>query len=114
MKEKTKQKRINMVLLCVILVMIMLVVTIYVWLMAVGTGFSWFNSLDPVHHGAVPPGYTKCEEHYEDGFMNYTDYCKYFYTQENDDWFALNDSYKKVMKQDIKDIKGYFSKCGAL
>jgi len=33
---------------------------------------------------AIPSGYTDCVEHYEDGFMDYTDYCKYFYTQEAD------------------------------
>lgn len=114
MERKTKKKRNHMVLLCIILVLLMLAITIYVWSVAVRIGFPWFSSLDPIHHGAVPSGYTGCEEHYEDGFMNYTDYCKYFYTQENDDWFALSERYKKVMEQDIRDIKGYFSKCGAL
>lgn len=63
---------------------------------------------------AIPSGYTECEEHYEDGFMDYTDYCKYFYTQEYDAVFAEHKKYQIVKKQDIENITGYFEHCSAL
>ena len=117
MKEKAKTKKTGMVLLCVVLVSAMLVVTVFAGTAVIGRGLSWFSGVESswlIHHGAVPSTYMGCEEHYEDGFMDYTDYCKYFYTGEEDGVFAIHDLYRRVETDDIETIKGYFEHCGRL
>lgn len=117
MKAYTKRKKLSMVMLCIVLVTVMLAVTAYVGINVIRDGFSWFQDYKTsqlIHHGAVPSGYVKCEEYYEDGFMDYTDYCKYYYTEKEDGIFAEDDRYKKIKKSDIKRVKGYFDHCGSM
>lgn len=117
MKAYTKRKKLFMVMLCIVLVTVMLAVMAYISLEILKGGLSLFSDFEKsslIHHGAVPSGYTECEEYYDDkGFMDHTDYCKYFYTEEDDDLFTQDDRYKKVKKKDIKNIKGYFRNCSS-
>lgn len=84
-----------------------LMILVCVSVMSGLTGCSLFEK-------AIPSGYTDCVEHCEDGFMDYTDYCKYFYTQEADAVFARHEKYQLVKVQDIERITGYFNHCGDL
>lgn len=60
---------------------------------------------------AVPAGYMGSDEYCEDGFMDYTDYCKYYYAGDADAIFAGADIYKEVRGEDVEKIKGYFQNC---
>lgn len=56
----------------------------------------------------IPKGYTYKEEYYdENGFQDYTDYAKYIYPSQS--VIINNDDYKKITKEDIESIKGYFN-----
>lgn len=55
----------------------------------------------------IPKGYIEKYEFYdEEGFQDYTDYAKYIYSDNNN--FINNNEYKKVLDNDIDNIKGYF------
>ena len=55
----------------------------------------------------IPEGYIRSEEHFdESGFMDYTDYCKYYY----DSTPVLEESrFHMVSESEVEEIKGYFS-----
>ncbi|MGN1133282.1 MAG: hypothetical protein ACI4RN_02390 [Oscillospiraceae bacterium] len=53
-------------------------------------------------------GYIDKEEHFEDGFQDYTDYCKYIYSDEAEKRFADSEYYECVSIKDIDNIKSYF------
>lgn len=53
-------------------------------------------------------GFSSCEEFYSDGYQDYTDYCKYYYSEKDDIKFSESDYYSIVTKEDIDDIKKYF------
>lgn len=56
---------------------------------------------------SVPFGYISAEEHMDqDGFQDYTDYCKYTYSSV--DKFKENSKYQCVTSDQISEIKGYF------
>ena len=63
---------------------------------------------------AIPSGYIECEEHFEDGFMDYTDYCKYYYKEGSEDIFAAHKGYEKVKEEETQNIRGYFDHCGSM
>lgn len=107
MKEKKAANKSVLVILCVVLVFIMLMISAVV----LRSGYAMFlqyGRLQLIHHGAVPFGYTACEEHYEDGFMDYTDYCQYYYTEETDSVFAADSTYEKVQEKDREKVRDYF------
>ncbi|WP_302625762.1 hypothetical protein [uncultured Eubacterium sp.] len=54
-------------------------------------------------------GYNACEEYYSDGFQDYVDYCKYFYRESDDEKFKQSVHYSIVTKENIDEIKKYFS-----
>ena len=39
-------------------------------------------------------GYSNCEEYYSEGFQDYIDYCKYFYSEDDDNKFEESDYYQ--------------------
>lgn len=60
-------------------------------------------------NGAVLPGYVdKAEFFDEDGFQDYTDYCKYIYDENGKEKFSKSNIYRRVDAGEIEDIKGYF------
>lgn len=62
-----------------------------------------------VHDNAIIRGYYDKVECYDnDGFQDYTDYCKYFYTEEYDEKFSKNKLYSLVSEDDIENILSYF------
>lgn len=53
--------------------------------------------------------YFDSEEHWdENGFQDYTDYCKYFYNENADVWFKNHSDYKEVKDENKKNIVSYF------
>ena len=56
----------------------------------------------------VLDGYSDCEEYFEDGFGDSVDYCKYFYTKEDDALFQNSVDYKEVTDAEISDLIAYF------
>ena len=57
----------------------------------------------------VPKGYYEKEEYFdENGFRDFTDYCKYYYNKKYDEEFAKNKDYSYVDEKDITEIKRYF------
>ena len=48
------------------------------------------------------------ECYYSDGFQDYTDYCKYYYTDKVLNFLEKNSRFKKVSEKDITEIEGYF------
>lgn len=57
----------------------------------------------------VPRGYYEKQEYFDkEGFQDYTDYCKYYYTEEYDEKFAKNKDYSYVNEEDIPEIISYF------
>ena len=57
----------------------------------------------------VLKGFSNCEEYYSDGFQDYTDYCKYYYSKKEDEKFAESHYYSIVTKENIDNIKKYFN-----
>ena len=56
----------------------------------------------------IPAGYINKEEHIDlQGGQDFTDYCKYYYP--NDDVSVIHNNYRTVDEADIEDIQGYFS-----
>ena len=53
----------------------------------------------------IPKGYIDKEEYLEDGFQDYTDYCKYIYN--SDEKFKSNKHYTHVNDKSIKKFKEY-------
>lgn len=53
------------------------------------------------------PSYDKAEEYFEDGFQDYTDYAKYYYSNINADDFSENEFFACVTKDDIDNINSY-------
>lgn len=52
-------------------------------------------------------GYTGKEEHFDpEGFLDYVDYCKYYYPSA--EAFAASERYAMVTEGDIEVIRGYF------
>ncbi len=59
-------------------------------------------------------GYTDCEEYFdEEGFADYTDYCKYYYEEGSESRFAENGLYERVGTS-IKVVKEYFENCQSM
>ncbi len=55
-------------------------------------------------------GYYKSEEYWDkNGFQDYTDYCKYFYTAEDDEKFINQEQYKVLENNHIEEIISYFN-----
>jgi hypothetical protein len=54
------------------------------------------------------PKYESKECYYGDGFQDYTDYCKYYYTESTIKNFETSKKFKKVLDSDIEEIKSYF------
>ena len=82
---------------------------IAMFILAIVFLFSVLNSSEFGRPGILS-GYEDCEEHFEEGFQDYTDYCKYYYDQEDDERFAKNKRYEMV-GNDIGIVKGYFKDC---
>lgn len=57
---------------------------------------------------SILDGYDSCEEYYEDGFQDSTDYCKYFYSKDDDQMFVNSDYYEVVTSDNIDYSKKYF------
>lgn len=54
-------------------------------------------------------GYYDSLEYWDNSsFQDYTDYCKYYYNSKDDNLFKNSRSYKKVRKEDINTLIGYF------
>ncbi len=53
-------------------------------------------------------GYSNCEEYYSEGFQDYIDYCKYFYSEDDDNKFEESDYYSIITKDNMDIIKKYF------
>lgn len=71
------------------------------------TGCSLMNS-------GVLPGYTDSEEHFEeDGFQDYTDYCKYIYEPGAEEKFAGSSLYE-IVGDSTTSVEGYFENCRTL
>ena len=70
--------------------------------------FFMFGYLIVTHHGFnIPIGYIKKEEFYDkQGWMDFTDYCKYYYNDKTA--FENNVRYKQISESDIDTIRGYF------
>ena len=64
------------------------------------------------HIGVVdaPIGYYDKQEYFDkDGFQDYTDYCKYYYTEKDDIKFSENEDYCYIGgKEDISEVVNYF------
>ena len=54
------------------------------------------------------PKYKEKECHFSEGVQDHTDYCKYFYDENDVKKFKNHDKYKQVNSQDIENIKSYF------
>jgi len=55
----------------------------------------------------IPRGYTQKEEHFdENGFQDYTDYCKYYYADTS--VIENNKRFQKLTADQVQDIKAYF------
>lgn len=52
--------------------------------------------------------YDKAEYYQKDGFQDYTDYCKYYYTEEYDESFANSELYEVVTDKSIGGIRVFF------
>ena len=66
---------------------------------------SWYFSF---YYKGVLKGYIGKEEYFdENGFQDYTDYCKYYY-EESNNLFPKSDIYSEVKKEDIENIRSYF------
>ena len=58
---------------------------------------------------SVLPGYIdKVEFFDEDGFQDYTDYCKYIYDEDGAQKFYKSGKYHFVKNSEIDYLKGYF------
>ena len=56
----------------------------------------------------IPQGYASKEEFLDPaGFMDYADYCKYYYKDKEK--FANNPKYRELSESDIEVISGYFA-----
>lgn len=70
-------------------------------------GILFFNYL--LTDKNIIDGYYKFEEYFDPfGTQDSIDYCKYYYTNEDDQKFA--NRYNKISKKDIDEIKEYFNK----
>lgn len=54
------------------------------------------------------PKYISKESYHSKGVQDYTDYCKYFYNEEEIDNFKKSDSFTTVEESNIENIKKYF------
>ena len=54
------------------------------------------------------PKFDKKECHYEKGFQDYADFCKYFYNEDSVKQFETHDKFSKVSGSDIPQIQAYF------
>ncbi len=55
------------------------------------------------------PRYESKECYYdEEGFRDYTDFCKYYYNETTIKQFETHSKYQKVSKSDMEEIKSYF------
>lgn len=55
-------------------------------------------------HKAILEGYDSCDEHWDDGFRDYTDYCVYYYNENYDDAFANSEYYSELTENDIAEL----------
>ncbi|MBR0134984.1 MAG: hypothetical protein IJM18_02185 [Clostridia bacterium] len=68
--------------------------------------FCGCEKLDLQYRG-IPSGFIGSEEHMdEEGFRQYTDYCKYYYP--GPEKFVKNKRYKPVSEVGTETVKGYF------
>ena len=54
------------------------------------------------------PRYERKEEYWGGGFQDYTDYCKYYYSESKIKEFETHSKFKKVSDSDIEKIRSYF------
>jgi hypothetical protein len=55
----------------------------------------------------VIKGYIDCEEYFEDGWMDYTDYCLYFYTPKDDALFQNSSHYQKLSNNKMSELQSF-------
>lgn len=56
-----------------------------------------------------PSGYYHKEEYYDEtGWQDFTDYCKYYYKEKDDDKFIKNQKYSYVNGEIVTEVVGYF------
>lgn len=53
-------------------------------------------------------GYNQSDEYFDDGFQDYTDYCKYYYDSYYDEEYAKDDNYTEITADNIDTVKNYF------
>ena len=59
----------------------------------------------------VLDGYSDCEEYFGEGFREYTDYCKYYYTEKEDTLFKNSADYTQVtIDEQVQKLITYFEK----
>lgn len=62
------------------------------------------------HPKYIIDGYVLSDEHFdENGWMDWTDYCRYEYRKEDVHLFIEHDAYKKMTNQDMKRIQGFIN-----
>lgn len=54
------------------------------------------------------PEYISKESYHSEGIQDYTDYCKYFYDEEQISDFKKSNSFTRVKESDIENLKDYF------
>lgn len=55
----------------------------------------------------IPPGFVRKEEHFDpDGFQDYTNYCKYWYSDA--EGIEQDGRWHEVSGEEIEEIRGYF------
>lgn len=107
--KKILNHGVNLKNLIIILLLAPILFILIIIMISFICGLVW--SILPMHYKdkMVLKGYYEKEEYFqEDGFQDYTDYCKYFYKKLDDDKFINNTKYEMVKEENIKGLKGYF------
>ena len=90
-----------------------LVIIAVVFVVVIVVGFLIYRSFCGVFGNPVVaslPKYEKSDCYYGEGFQDYTDYCKYYFSEESNIIKSLkgNRYFKAVTADDVGEIKSYF------
>ena len=88
-------------------------VTAIILAIMLGTGFLVIQLLSQILRNPVIadlPEYNHSDRYYSEGFQDYTDYCKYYFSEDSDIIEALNEShyFRPVTDLDVADVKSFF------
>lgn len=94
----------NKFIILTVLILVMPIISTLSLIISIAFLFVFFS---PGEMSGMPK-YESKECYYGKGFQDYTHYCKYYYSDSDEEKFANHSKFKKLLVSDFEEIEEYF------